>query len=78
MNITELKKDDLMIQVQMDFTKEDYADKRKKLLNKFRREVDIKGFRKGMAPMSLVEKTHGQSALIDSINELISESLAVS
>ena len=34
MNITELKKDDLMIQVQMDFTKEDYADKRKKLLNK--------------------------------------------
>ncbi len=75
MNITELKKDDLMIQVQMDFTKEDYADKKKKLLNKYRREVDIKGFRKGMAPMSLVEKTHGQSALVESINELISESL---
>ena len=75
MNIQELKKDGLMIQVQMDFTKEDYADKKKKLLNKYRREVEIKGFRKGMAPMSLVEKTHGQSALVDSINDLISESL---
>ena len=41
MNVTELKKDDLMIQVQMDFVKEDYAEKKKRLLNKFRREADI-------------------------------------
>lgn len=75
MNITELKKDDLMVQVQMDFTKEDYADKKKKLLNKFRREVDIKGFRKGMAPASLIEKIHGGEALVEAINILISENL---
>lgn len=75
MNITELKNDGLMIQVQCDFVKEDYADKKKKLLNKFRREADIKGFRKGNAPMSLVEKFHGQSALVESINELIAETL---
>ena len=64
-----------MIQVQMDFVKEDYAEKKKRLLNKFRREADIKGFRKGMAPMSLVEKFHGHSALLDAINELIAETL---
>lgn len=75
MDIKELKKDDLLIQVEMNFGKEDYAEKKKKLLNKFRREADIKGFRKGMAPMSLVEKMHGHSALVDSINELISENL---
>lgn len=75
MDIKELKKDDLQIQVEMKFGKEDYADKKKKALNKFRREADIKGFRKGMAPMSLVEKMHGHSALVESINELISETL---
>lgn len=75
MKITELKKDDLQIQVEMNFGKEDYAEKKKKALNKFRREADIKGFRKGMAPMTLVEKMHGHSALVDSINELISETL---
>lgn len=75
MNIKELKKDDLLIQVEMNFGKEDYADKKKKMLNKFRREADIKGFRKGMAPMTLVEKMHGHSALVDAVNELISENL---
>lgn len=75
MEIKELKKDDLQIQVEMNFGKEDYAEKKKKALNKFRREADIKGFRKGMAPLSLVEKMHGHSALVDSINELISETL---
>lgn len=75
MNIKELKNDGLMVQVAMDFCKEDYAEKKKKALNKFRREADIKGFRKGTAPMGLIEKMHGQNALIDSINELISETL---
>lgn len=76
MNIKELKNDGLQLQVSMDFGKEDYADKKKKALNKFRKDADIKGFRKGMAPMSLVEKMNGQSALVNSINELISESLS--
>ncbi len=75
MNIQEIKKDDLMIQVSMNFAKEDYADKVKKELNKFRREADIKGFRRGMAPISLIEKLHGQSALVESINSLVSETL---
>ena len=37
--------------------------------------AEIKGFRKGMVPMSLVERIYGQSALVDSVNDVISESL---
>ncbi len=75
MNITQIKNDGLTVEVELNFVKEDYADKKKKALNKFRRETDIKGFRKGNAPMSLVEKLHGGAALVDSINELISDNL---
>ncbi len=75
MNIQEIKNDGLVAQVALQFGKEDYADKKKKSLNKFRREADIRGFRKGQAPMSLIEKMHGHAALSDAINELISEGL---
>ena len=75
MNIKEIKNDGLTIQIEMNFVAEDYKDKRKKILNKVRREAELKGFRKGMAPMSLIEKMHGQQALADSINDLISETL---
>ena len=75
MNIKELKNDGLTLQVSLELSKEDYAEKKKKELNKFRRDADIKGFRKGMAPMSLVEKIHGHSALVEAINTLISENL---
>ena len=75
MNIKELKNDGLTIQVALDFGKEDYADNKKKQLNKLRRDADIKGFRKGMAPMSLIERMYGHSALVEAINSMISENL---
>ena len=75
MNIQELKNDGLVAQVALQFGKEDYADRKKKALNKFRKDADIRGFRKGQAPLSLIEKMHGQAALSDAINELISEGL---
>ena len=39
------------------------------------KKADIKGFRKGMVPMSLVEKMYGQNALVDAVNDVISEGL---
>ena len=75
MDITQKHNDGLTIEVAMHFAKEDYAEKKKKHLNNFRKNTEIRGFRKGMAPVSLVEKMHGHTALVDSINELISESL---
>ncbi len=74
----EIKKnqiDDLNIELTLSVSNDDYADKRKKKLNDYRRKAEIKGFRKGMVPMSLVEKMYGESALVDSVNDVITESL---
>ena len=75
MNIEQNKIDDLNIALTIAIAKEDYAEKRKKRLNDHRKTAEIKGFRKGMVPMSLVEKIYGQSALVDSVNDIIAESL---
>ena len=75
MEVKELVNDGLTIRLSFHFVKEDYADSRKKALNRFRRSADIRGFRKGMAPMSLIERVYGGQALVESVNELISNSL---
>lgn len=67
--------DDLNLELTLSIAKEDYADKKKKKLNDYRKKAEIKGFRKGMVPASLIEKMYGQSALVDSVNDIISESL---
>jgi len=75
MTINEIKNDGLSIRLSMEFGKEDYSERKKKVLNKARRDADIRGFRKGMAPISLVEKLYGGQALAEAINGLISENL---
>ena len=75
MNISQNKVDDLNLELTLTIGKEDYADRRKKKLNEHRRTAEIKGFRKGMVPMSLVERIYGQSALVDSVNDIIADSL---
>ena len=75
MEIKENRTDNLNIELTLSIVKDDYSDKKKKRLNEYRRKAEIKGFRKGMVPMSLVERIYGQSALVDSVNDVISESL---
>lgn len=76
MKVSQKKVDDLNLTVSISIEKPDYEEAKKKKLNEFRRTVDIKGFRKGMAPMSLVEKMHGGQALAESINTIVSEQLS--
>lgn len=75
MKVSQKKVDDLNLTVSISIEKPDYEEARKKKLNEFRRSADIKGFRKGMAPMSLIEKLHGGQALAESINDIVSEQL---
>lgn len=75
MEIKDNRTDDLNIELTLSIAKADYADRKKKRLNEYRRKAEIKGFRKGMVPMSLVERIYGQSALVDSVNDVISEAL---
>ena len=75
MKIEQNKIDDLNLELALTVTPEDYAENKKKRLSEYRKKAEIRGFRKGMVPMSLVEKMYGQNALVDSINDAISEGL---
>lgn len=75
MKLEQNRIDDLNLELTLAVTAEDYADSRKKKLNDYRKKAEIKGFRKGMVPMSLVEKMYGQSALVDAVNDVVSEGL---
>lgn len=75
MKLTKNNIDELNIEVSLTVEPSDYAENRKKKLSDIRRRAEIKGFRKGMVPASLIEKMYGASALVDSVNEVISHEL---
>ncbi len=75
MKIEQNRIDDLNLELTLSVSNEDYAEARKKILNDFRKKAEIKGFRKGMVPMSLVEKMYGSQALADSVNDVIAEGI---
>ena len=75
MNITKTQSDVLNYQVNIEIAAADYADALKKRLNEYRRRADIKGFRKGMAPMSLIQRLYGDQSLYEAVNRLVSDQL---
>ena len=75
MKVTKNQIDDLNMTVSIALEKDDWAEARKKKLNEFRRNADIRGFRRGMAPMSLIEKVHGGQALAEVVNTLVTDAL---
>ena len=75
MNVTKNQVDDLNMNVTIALDKNDWAEPRKKKLNEFRRTADIRGFRRGMAPMGLIEKLHGGQALAEAVNTLVTDAL---
>ena len=75
MKVEQVKVNDLTYQLNVNIEKADAQDKKKKALNEYRKKVEIRGFRKGMAPMSLVEKMHGVQALVEAVNQMISEAI---
>ena len=75
MNVTKNQIDDLNLEVVLDVAADDYAPIKKKKLTERRKTAEFKGFRKGMVPMSLIERVYGQNALVDAVNEIIGEQL---
>lgn len=53
----------------------EYEPKFKQELKKYREQAQIKGFRKGKTPISVLKKMFGQKLLVDIVNELIQEKL---
>lgn len=75
MNITKEQIDDLNAVVKVAITKEDYEDKVNKILNDYRKQANIPGFRKGQVPMGLIKKQYGKAVLVDEVNKLLQDNL---
>ena len=75
MNITKEQIDDLNAVVKVAISKEDYQDKVDKILNDYRKQANIPGFRKGQVPMGLIKKQYGKAVLVDEVNKLLQDNL---
>ena len=53
----------------------DYKAKVEKSLKDYRKQANIPGFRKGMAPMGLIKKQYGEYLKLDTINKVVGEEL---
>jgi trigger factor len=76
MQINQTNQEDLTLKVSIKVDKEDYTEDMNKRLKEYRHKADIRGFRKGMAPMGLIEKMYGGQAFADAINTVVSQALA--
>ena len=75
MKVSKKKADALNYQLTIEIAAADYAEPLRKRLNDYRRKADVKGFRRGMAPMSLIQRMYGDQCLYESVNSLVGESL---
>lgn len=75
MNITKEQIDDLNAVVKVAITKDDYKDKVDSILNDYRKQANIPGFRKGHVPMGLIKKQYGKAVLVDEVNKLLQDNL---
>lgn len=75
MNIVKNQIDELNLQLTVTVAHEDYAEIEKKELNKCKRTAEFKGFRKGMVPMSLIQRVYGERVLGEAVNQVLSESI---
>lgn len=75
MNIDKQQIDDLNLKLTLTFAPEDYEAQEKKKLSEYKRNAELKGFRKGMAPLSLIKHIYGDRALGDALDSMINEEL---
>jgi trigger factor len=67
--------DALNVQLVITLPAEEYSKKVNKDINRYAQRAQIKGFRPGKAPVSLVRSMYGESFLMDTINNGIQEEL---
>lgn len=75
MRINQKETEKLTYTLTVEIERAEANEKKNKTLRDYRKRAEIKGFRKGMAPMGLIEKMYGQTALGDAVNGLISDGL---
>lgn len=75
MNVLENKIDDLNAVLTVKIAKEDYLDNYEGSLKKYRKQIQMPGFRPGQVPASVVKKKYGPSILAEEIDKLLNQAL---
>ncbi|AQG78950.1 trigger factor [Spirosoma montaniterrae] len=76
MEITLEKASDTNASLNITLTPADYKPEVDKKLKEYGRKVQLKGFRPGHVPTSLVQKMYGKSILVDEINAMLSRTVS--
>ena len=75
MKVSQNKIDNLNLELTIEVEAADYAEIERKKLAERKRTADFKGFRKGMAPASLIKKFFGEQCLVEAVNQVLSQAL---
>ncbi len=75
MNITRENLSELDLLIKVEIVESDYAEEVKKQLKNYKNKASVPGFRKGMAPMGLIERMYKGAIVADSVQNLLASSL---
>ena len=75
MNITKKNIDDLNAVITIEIVKSDYSEQLEKEMWQYRKTAALPGFRKGSAPVSVIEKKYRKPALLEAINKQVQAAL---
>ena len=75
MNITRENLSELDLLIKVEIVESDYAEEVKKQLKSYKNKATVPGFRKGMAPMGLIERMYKSAIVADTVQNLLSTSL---
>ncbi len=75
MNITKKNIDDLNAVITIEIVKSDYSEQLEKEMWQYRKTAALPGFRKGSAPVSVIEKKYRKPALLEAINKQVQGAL---
>lgn len=75
MQIDRTNIDDLTARLTVKVEPADYETRVEKILNDYRKQAQIPGFRKGKVPMAIIRKQYASPVLADEMNKILSEQL---
>jgi trigger factor len=69
------KKNSTEALIKVSLKQDDYQPKVEQKIKEYSKKADVKGFRKGKVPASVIQKMYGKSILVDEINQLLYQSI---
>lgn len=75
MNITRENSGELTLQIKVDVVESDYAERVTKALKSYQQRATLPGFRKGKAPMGLIQRMYKNAIVAEEVQNIMGEAL---